>query len=72
MGKIFFLIILISFQCSCRPTYYTTPTGMKIKQRKFNRITKRIVRNAVRSISKEDLNSLKGLKMDVVYDTIKK
>lgn len=72
MGKIILNFLVIVSLYSCKPIYITTPAGRKITQRKFNRITKRIVRNAVRSLSKEELNSLKDVRMNVAYDTIKK
>jgi len=47
------------------------PTGKVITKGKFKRVTKRCIRRTLRSISKEEKESLGGLMFQTEYDTLK-
>jgi len=72
MKKLFFYLSLLVFLISCKQTYIITPAGRKMSERKFNRITKRIVKKVVNDMSKEDKELLEGIKYQVIIDSTNK
>ena len=64
------LLFLMFFFLSCKQTYYVTPSGKKINEKKEKRIINRAVNKAYKKLSKEEKESLKNVKLEVIYDTI--
>jgi hypothetical protein len=72
MKKLIVVILSLILLVSCKPTYLTMPTGKVVTEKKFKRVTKKSIRKTLRQMTKEEQNSLKGLKFEVVIDTIAK
>ena len=61
--------MIIFFSISCNQTYYITPSGKKVTERKFDRVTERAIKKSLRKLTNEERQSLEGLKFEVVIDS---
>jgi hypothetical protein len=68
MKKLLFIMIIF-FSISCNQTYYITPSGKKVTERKFDRVTERAIKKSLRKLTNEERQSLEGLKFEVVIDS---
>jgi hypothetical protein len=70
MKNIIIVLISICFLSSCAPKIYTLANGKKVSQKQIYRISDKAAKDAMKKMSKEDMEILNGVEYYKV-DTIR-